>query len=263
MVGAAYAAARGQRKYVMQICQSCRTLRALRSAAIRSHCSSEPPDDVSQDSISFKGRVMSLTVLQLQTSDPARIGEAVAAEVARAPGLFAGLPVLIDPNLHDADLAQVTETLRGNGLMPVAVLDADAKYSEAASAAGLGTMRPPAQDNQRARSQSRPSARIVSQPVRSGQQLYARDTDLIVLASVSPGAEVLADGCVHVYGALRGRAMAGCRGDTEAQIFCQQLDAELLAIAGNYRVADDIDDAHRDQPARIVLDGEKLIINSL
>ena len=221
------------------------------------------PSAVSQDSISFKGRVMSLTVLQLQTSDPARIGDAVAAEVARAPGLFAGLPVLIDPNLHDADLAQVTETLRSNGLMPVAVLDGDAKYAEAAQAAGLGTMRPPAQDNQRARSQSRPSARIVSQPVRSGQQLYARDTDLIVLASVSPGAEVLADGCVHVYGALRGRAMAGCRGDTEAQIFCQQLDAELLAIAGNYRVADDIDDAHRDRPARIVLDGEKLLIQEL
>lgn len=206
---------------------------------------------------------MSLTVLQLQTSDLARIGEAVAAEVARAPGLFAGLPVLVDPNLHDANLALVTETLRGNGLMPVAVLDGNGQYGESALAAGLGTMRPPAQDNQRARSQSRPAARIVSQPVRSGQQLYARDTDLIVLSSVSPGAEVLADGCVHVYGALRGRAMAGCRGDTEAQIFCQQLDAELLAIAGNYRVAEDIDDTERGRPARIVLDGEKLLIKEL
>ena len=206
---------------------------------------------------------MSLTVLQLQSGDTTRIAEAVAAEVARAPGLFAGLPVLIDPNLHDADLASVTETLRGNGLMPVAVLDDGGKYTEAAQAAGLGTMRPPVQDSQRARSQSRPAARIVTQPVRSGQQLYARDTDLIVLASVSPGAEVLADGCVHVYGHLRGRAMAGCRGDTEAQIFCQQLDAELLAIAGNYRVADDIEDTERGRPARIALDGEKLTISEL
>lgn len=219
---------------------------------------------LSQKAISFKGRVMPLTVLQLHAADPARIREDIAAEVARAPGLFAGLPVLIDGNQHGADLAAVAEAARAEGLMPVAVLDGDGQQAEVAQAAGLGLLKPSAMDGgQRPRSQDRPTARIVDQPVRSGQQLYARGTDLIVTASVSPGAEVLADGCVHVYGALRGRAMAGCRGDTGAQIFCQQLDAELLAIAGNYRVAEDIDATHRDRPARIVLNGEKLIIREL
>lgn len=86
---------------------------------------------------------------------------------------------------------------------------------------------------------SRPATRIVTQPVRGGQQIYA-EGDLILLAPVSAGAEVLADGHIHVYAPLRGRALAGVQGNTEARIFCQALEAELVSIAGRYRVAEDL-----------------------
>lgn len=77
-------------------------------------------------------------------------------------------------------------------------------------------------------------SKVITQPVRSGQQIYAKEADLIVLASVGTGAELLADGNIHVYGALRGRALAGIKGDTSARIFCSSLSAELVSIAGQY-----------------------------
>ncbi|MBA3979923.1 MAG: septum site-determining protein MinC, partial [Alcanivorax sp.] len=96
---------------------------------------------------------------------------------------------------------------------------------------------------------------VVDQPVRSGQQLYSRG-DMIVLAPVGTGAELLAEGHIHVYANLRGRAIAGVRGDTSARVFCQQLNAELISIAGHYRVAEDLPDDCRDKPVQISLDGE-------
>jgi septum site-determining protein MinC len=83
-------------------------------------------------------------------------------------------------------------------------------------------------------------AKLITLPVRSGQQIYAKNCDLIVMAAVSAGAELLADGNIHVYGPLRGRALAGVNGNREARIFCQQLGAELLSIAGQYKVAEDL-----------------------
>jgi len=82
--------------------------------------------------------------------------------------------------------------------------------------------------------------KIITTPVRGGQQIYAQGGDLVVLASVSPGAELLADGNIHVYGAMRGRALAGIKGNTKARIFCQQLTAEMVSIAGQYKVAEDL-----------------------
>ena len=82
--------------------------------------------------------------------------------------------------------------------------------------------------------------KIITTPVRGGQQIYAQGGDLVVVSSVSPGAELLADGNIHVYGAMRGRALAGVKGDTRARIFCQQLSAELVSIAGQYKVSEDL-----------------------
>jgi septum site-determining protein MinC len=108
------------------------------------------------------------------------------------------------------------------------------------------------------------SALVVSRPLRSGQRVYARHTDLIVIGMVSPGAEVIADGNVHVYGPLRGKAMAGARGDTSARIFTTHLDAELLAVAGVYRVVEDkLDATLHGQPALVRLDGDTLRIEAL
>ncbi|MCD0506071.1 septum site-determining protein MinC, partial [Bordetella petrii] len=108
------------------------------------------------------------------------------------------------------------------------------------------------------------SALVITKPLRSGQRVYARHTDLVVIGMVSQGAEVIADGNVHVYGPLRGKAMAGARGDTSARIFTTQLDAELLAVAGVYRVVEDkLDSSLHNQPALVHLDGETLRIEAL
>ena len=108
------------------------------------------------------------------------------------------------------------------------------------------------------------SALVVTRPLRSGQRVYARHTDLVVIGMVSQGAEVIADGNVHVYGPLRGKAMAGARGDTSARIFTTHLDAELLAVAGVYRVVEDkLDGTLQNQPALVRLDGDTLRIEAL
>ena len=108
------------------------------------------------------------------------------------------------------------------------------------------------------------SALVITKPLRSGQRVYARHTDLIVIGMVSQGAEVIADGNIHVYGPLRGKAMAGARGDASARIFTTELDAELLAVAGVYRVVEARLDANlRNRPALVRLDGDALRIESL
>lgn len=109
-----------------------------------------------------------------------------------------------------------------------------------------------------------PAAMIVNRPLRSGQRVYARSTDLIVIGMVSRGAEVIADGNIHVYGPMRGKAMAGARGDTSARIFTTELDPELVAIAGVYRVIETgLEPALKNKPAIISLSGESLQIESL
>ena len=105
--------------------------------------------------------------------------------------------------------------------------------------------------------------KLMRRPVRSGQQVYARDTDLIVMGQVGAGAEVIADNHIHIYGPLRGRALCGVSGNTEARIFCQSLEAELVSVAGNYRVLEAIPEDLRGKPAQIWLDEERLNIEPL
>lgn len=104
---------------------------------------------------------------------------------------------------------------------------------------------------------------LITRPVRSGQQIYARDTDLIVMGPVGPGAEVIADNNIHVYGPLRGRALCGVSGNTETRIFCQSLEAELVSVAGNFRLLENIPEDLRGKPAQIWLDNERLTIEPL
>jgi septum site-determining protein MinC len=105
---------------------------------------------------------------------------------------------------------------------------------------------------------------IVDKPLRSGQQVYAKGGDLVVLAVVSHGAEVIADGSIHIYAPLRGKAIAGARGDTSARIYTQSLEAELLAIAGIYRTAENPLPADvAGKPAQVYLQGEKLLLQPL
>ncbi len=123
-----------------------------------------------------------------------------------------------------------------------------------AAAAPAAASAPPAQ---------RKPARVITDPIRSGQQIYAESSDLIVMTTVSPGAEVIADGCVHVYGPLRGRAIAGARGDIHARVFCRRMEAELLAVAGIYAVADQMQGALRGTAVQAYLKDGELKIDKL
>jgi septum site-determining protein MinC len=127
-----------------------------------------------------------------------------------------------------------------------------------ARGAGAGTPAPEAipspPPSPRPVARSHRPALVIRQPVRSGQIIYAERNDVVVLASVNPGAEVIADGNVHIYGALRGRVVAGAQGFIEARIFCQRMEAELVAVSGAYMLADDIPPALLGKPAQIYLE---------
>ncbi len=107
------------------------------------------------------------------------------------------------------------------------------------------------------------TSETMTAPIRSGQRRYTRHGDLIALAQVSEGAELMADGNIHIYGTLRGRALAGVQGDTSARIYCRNLQAELVAIAGHYLVSEDIDDQYLNQPVQIYLTDQTLVIEKL
>lgn len=107
------------------------------------------------------------------------------------------------------------------------------------------------------------TSKLIHQPVRSGQQVYAAGGDLIIMASVSAGAEILADGNIHVYGTLRGRALAGVKGNTKARIFCHRMSAELVSIAGQYKISEDIDKHILGQATQVYLDKDQLHFKKL
>jgi len=191
-------------------------------------------------------------------------------------------PVVIDvsPEL-DSDpvaLMAAVDTLRSLGVNLVALARSENIDADTASMLGLGTLSlaggrdvprraEPAPATDDGAANSKPAAQqvetmVIDQPVRSGQQVYSRG-DLIVLAPVSTGAEIMADGNIHVYSNLRGRALAGVRGDTSARIFCQQLNAELVSIAGHYRVAEDLPESYRNRPVHLYMQGEAMHFTAL
>jgi septum site-determining protein MinC len=210
--------------------------------------------------------------------DPAFAYE-LAQQVERSPRFFQSAPVVLDLKgtggfTDAAEFAQAAQLLREHTLALVGVQNAEPGQLEAAAAAGLASFAPSATQPSRRTPQPaaapapvaavapppRASARLVTGPVRSGTQIYARGTDLVVTASVSPGAELVADGNIHVYGPLRGRALAGASGDTGARIFCSRLEAELVSIAGRYLVSEQLPAEQRGFPVQIALVDDQLTI---
>lgn len=215
---------------------------------------------------------MTLTVLEVREADDERIRAALSAHLRRASDFFRGMPVVLSLSAAVPDLSSLVSLLREHELVPVGVLDGDPKQ---AGAAGLGVIsggKTPRDVGER--KQSRPesaqtapqaaprSARLIDRQVRSGQQIYARDSDLVITAAVNKGAEVIADGHIHIYNSLRGRALAGASGDTSARIFCQRFEPDLIALAGCYKVADDIVESVRGRAVQVRLEGEHLIIEA-
>ena len=236
----------------------------------------------------LKGSLVTLSILKPLSTDLSAIDAGLTTKVAQAPALFDRAPLLLDlaglPDASALDLPGLRALVAKLGFVPVAVRGGGEAVATVAAAMGLGVLGdgrlpadvepapPPAQDpapapaitaNDGGAAQTEPPTdaaltRVITQPVRSGQQIYSRG-DLIVLAGVSPGSELLADGHIHVYGPLRGRALAGLRGNTQARIYCRALEAELIAVAGCFQVAEDIDPALHGRPAQVFLDGEDLV----
>src|SRR5216684_2430971 len=217
-----------------------------------------------------QGGIFTLMVVKIgDPYDPALERE-IAEQVALSPGFFADAPVVLD--LKDslgctsvADYTALRQVLRRLGLIPVGVQNASALQLRAAKSVDLsafsgaaGGARRPAERAPAPleRAADRPAAdrpaesrtRLVTQPVRSGTQIYAT------------GGELIADGHIHVYGALRGRAIAGAAGDTSARIFAQRFAAELVSVAGRYIVSDAIPPEHLNQPAQVALIDDRLCI---
>ena len=212
--------------------------------------------------------------------DPAFTHE-LATQVERSPRFFLHAPVVLDLKGADgftaeADFIRAGELLREHTLALIGVQNAEPAQLAAAAEAGLASFAPSATQPARPRSARpaavaaapaeppppppRASARLVTTPVRSGTQIYARGTDLVITASVSPGAEIVADGNIHVYGPLRGRALAGASGDTGARIFCSRLEAELVSIAGRYLVSEQLPADQQGFPVQIALVDDRLTV---
>jgi septum site-determining protein MinC len=223
------------------------------------------------------------TVMVIRVGDIADpdFERAMGEQVARSPQFFANAPVVLDlkGNLgfhRSADFVDLRKMLRRFALMPVGVQNADSDQQRAAFEAGLGAFAgtpsnrrsvqaaapepAPATAAPRAADAAGAKSMMVTEPVRSGTQLYARGGDLIILRSVSAGAEIIADGNIHVYGTLRGRAIAGATGDATARIFVDKLEAELVSIAGRYLVSDSIPPEHVGQRAQILLQEQRVVI---
>ncbi|MFV3404923.1 MULTISPECIES: septum site-determining protein MinC [Pseudomonas] len=210
----------------------------------------------------LKGSMLAITVLELARNDLESLDRQLAAKVIQAPNFFSNTPLVLALDKLPADegaidLPGLMRICRHHGLRTLAIRASRIEDIAAAIAIDLPVL-PPSGARERplepepqakkpeptpppppAEPEVRPT-RIITSPVRGGQQIYAQGGDLVVTGSVSPGAELLADGNIHVYGAMRGRALAGIKGNTRARIFCQQMTAEMVSIAGQYKVCEDL-----------------------
>ncbi|AMB88340.1 septum formation inhibitor [Pseudomonas agarici] len=207
----------------------------------------------------LKGSMLAITVLELSQNNLDVLDRQLAAKVAQAPNFFSNTPLVLALDKLPADqgaidLPGLMRVCRQHGLRTLAIRANRIEDIAAAIAIDLPVLPPsgarerplgPTEGAVKKKPEKPPEptlkpTKIITTPVRGGQQVYAQGSDLVVVSSVSPGAELLADGNIHVYGPMRGRALAGVKGDAQARIFCQQLSAELISIAGQYKVSEDL-----------------------
>lgn len=222
----------------------------------------------------LKGGLYPLTALQLLGTHLEQFGEQLASKIQQAPKFFHQAPVVVDlqkvEQTETLDFQGLKKILLANCLIPVGIKGGNPLLQQAAIEAGFAILQASVNPTSTADTTSTAQSlstrtrhnKVITDPVRSGQQIYAREGDLIILGSVSHGAEVLAEGHIHVYGPLRGRALAGISGNTEAHIFCQSLEAELISIAGEYKISEDIEKIAWHVPADISLEAEELQIRT-
>src|SRR5690625_2598747 len=228
----------------------------------------------------LRGASYTMMVLRLAELAQPDFFNRLQVKISQAPSFFDGAPILLD--LHGtaggsaSDFQELAGRLQEMRLALIGVQGGDEPQHEAAlevglaifpswraSARGLRDIDPAPAPSQPAPQREAPRPLLIEQPVRSGMRIYAEGTDLIVTAPVGSGSELLADGNIHVYAPLRGRALAGVSGDTGARIFCRNLEAELLSIAGHHLVSEEIADAVLGQPVHVRLSGAELEIETV
>lgn len=253
--------------------------------------------------IELKGSILTLSVLKFFSNDFEVTKQALQDKVDQAPSFFIGIPVVLEPQveLHDPTfLALIVEFLHQLQMIPIGVRTKDDNIINQAQYAGLAVFPPEEKKTKRAPSVGTPktetseavaievpqtvaeesvsqevvealtpqlpqvqSAMIVNRSVRSGQQVHAANRDLIVMGSVNPGAEVLADGNITVFGKVLGKVIAGASGNMEAKIFATELNPEIVCIAGVYQLADDIPERFKNGLIKVELKQEKLEMTQL
>lgn len=240
----------------------------------------------------LKGSVFTTVVLELRQYSAAAFTSELTQKIEQAPQLLLQSPVIFNLDKcsdqeGSIDFSWIVQQCRDLGLQPIGFRSCP-RYNDALQLTGLPLLpassgrsgnaipeapgQPVGSEASQAQvspqqkiveKQVRTPSRIVTQPVRSGQQVYARDCDLIVMSQVSEGAEVLADGNIHIYGGLRGRALAGVAGDVSARIFCRSLEAELLSVAGTFLLSEDFREQLWKKPVQVSLFAESLSIDPL
>lgn len=237
----------------------------------------------SSPAVEFKSSTFSVPVLSLASNDLMLIEQLLNEKVKLAPEFFKHSPVVVD--LHEVNKKQLVlnfddlaAVIRKAGLFAIGIRSGNELQQTQAIALGIPINTAPTSDvkelkiDSKSRSIKAPTddefvandstTVMITKPIRSGQRIYSHG-DLIVLAQVGAGAEILAEGSIHVYGTLRGRALAGVQGNTEARIFCSDLQAELISIAGNYKISDDIHGAVSNTPVQIYLQKNTLVVKPI
>ncbi len=247
-------------------------------------------------SFQLKGSALTVVVLALIDYNPKTLVAELKEKIDQAPHFFDNSPVLISlEKLTNAEqctallknVPQLIKICRELNLQPLGFTAVPEVLLTSVQATGLAVLPTPSERALKIPIKESAKAveavietvieeriiieerlvqrvsKVITRPVRSGQQIYAEGADLIVLSQVSEGAEVLADGHIHIYGSLRGRALAGVKGDVDARIFCQQFEAELVAIAGNFVLQDALPKELNKKPVQISLLGEKVIVEAL
>lgn len=236
----------------------------------------------------LKSASVSMTALELYYFDDSEFEEVLRDKISQAPGFFKDTPLIISLEKYqgldsELDFFKIIGTCRRNHIHVIGVRGGNEDQRRLARGAALAllpgsgqrdrtheTDQPAAPETAAAVAQAPstgagdpPPARIITQPVRSGQQIHAPEGDLVILAPVQAGAEVLAAGNIHVYGPLRGRALAGIHGAESARIFCQSLEAELVSIAGHYKISEDLQDNGWKSAVQIQLRDDLLVVTPL
>ena len=224
--------------------------------------------------IEFKGTTLPVVSVTLHSLEPEALARS-AAELFGGDAFFDGDAAVLEleglavPPSAPIDWLAVRRTFAGHGLHVIGIHAENPALRESAARAGLPQLAPYTRPRRAAEAEAPVKAapppapppapptlpvRILDKPLRSGQQVYARGGDLVVLAAVNPGAEVIADGSIHVYAPLRGRALAGASGQTDARIFTTRFEAELVSIAGIYRTfASGVPDGLGGRPVHVQL----------